>query len=376
MGVTDWAVGRGQKRREMKNDMTEIRGRLRKYCLALGLGIAPFLLACQVSLHHLLTPLVPVFASEVIQTYLRFKDPTRVAKPRDKDWIMAVLGTVVLGNFIYNFISSTTETYRVELAVQIVAASIALLIFRKLKLNRNPIDDSIAIENSNNIADGMAECFYPYLKMAANEHEETLRHNAVEQDLYQKNNTILEQMFVLFPNSQENRCLIQHIRKMEGNDNEKMSVSINIKRPYIHEGNRRESNTHLIKIRRDVQQRGAGGDIQTDFIPGGGDREPRNLPSTVKQFIYMVAVDNKPLNALHDLKQRGKMPVNVFELTRKLYYEKLKALIDKDLKKVKGKNDEEYKKLELINLVCYDDKTEKGVFTKPILEKIDDGSMK
>ena len=72
--------------------------------------------------------------------------------------------------------------------------------------------------------------------MNANEHEETLRHNAVEQDLYQKNNTILEQMFVLFPNSQENRCLIQHIRKMEGNDNEKMSVSINIKRPYIHEG--------------------------------------------------------------------------------------------------------------------------------------------
>ena len=141
-------------------------------------------------------------------------------------------------------------------------------------------------------------------------------------------------------------------------------------------GNRRESNTHLIKIRRDVQQRGAGGDIETDFIPGGGDREPRNLPSTVRQFIYMVAVDNKPLNALHDLKQRGKMPVNVFELTRKLYYEKLKALIDKDLKKVKGKNDEEYKKLELINLVCYDDKTEKGVFTKPILEKIDNGSMK
>ena len=90
----------------------------------------------------------------------------------------------------------------------------------------------------------------------------------------------------------------------------------------------------------------------------------------------MVAVDNKPLNALHDLKQRGKMPVNVFELTRKLYYEKLKALIDKDLKKLKGKNDEEYKKLELINLVCYDDKTEKGVFTKPILEKIDDGGMK
>ena len=137
----------------MKNDMTEIRGRLRKYCLVLGLGIAPFLLACQVSLHHLLTPLVPVFASEVIQTYLRFQDPSRVAKPRDKDWIMAVLGTVVLGNFIYNFISSTTETYRVELAVQIVAASIALLIFRKLKLNRNPIGENNIVgiyrDNSN-----------------------------------------------------------------------------------------------------------------------------------------------------------------------------------------------------------------------------------
>ena len=72
--------------------------------------------------------------------------------------------------------------------------------------------------------------------MAVKKHEKTLAHNAREQDLYQKNNKILQQMFVLFPFSQENRCLIQHIRKMEGNDNEKMSVSINIKSPYFHQG--------------------------------------------------------------------------------------------------------------------------------------------
>ena len=72
--------------------------------------------------------------------------------------------------------------------------------------------------------------------MAVNIHEETLAHNAMKQDLYQKNNKILQQMFVLFPYSQENRCLIQHIRKMEGNDNEKMSVSINLKSPYFHQG--------------------------------------------------------------------------------------------------------------------------------------------
>ena len=90
----------------------------------------------------------------------------------------------------------------------------------------------------------------------------------------------------------------------------------------------------------------------------------------------MVAVDNKPLNALHDLKKRGKMPENVFKQQRKLYYEKLKNLIERDLKKHKGKNEEKYRKLKLINLVWYDDNSEKGVFTKPILEKIDNGSMK
>ena len=113
------------------------------------------------------------------------------------------------------------------------------------------------------------------------------------------------------------------------------------------------------------------GEIETDFI--AGEREPRNSPQTVRQFIYMVAVDNKPLNALHELKKRGRMPDNVFKQQRQLYYEKLKKLIDKDLKKYKGKNEEEY--LKLLNLVCYDDNSQRGVFTNPILEKIDNGSM-
>ena len=72
--------------------------------------------------------------------------------------------------------------------------------------------------------------------MAINMHEKTLDHNVMKQDLKQKNNIILKQMFVLFPSSQENRCLIQHIRKMERFDNEKMSVSISIKSPYFHQG--------------------------------------------------------------------------------------------------------------------------------------------
>ena len=114
--------------------------------------------------------------------------------------------------------------------------------------------------------------------------------------------------------------------------------------------------------------------IETDFTPG--DEEPRNRPITVREFIYFVAVDNKPLNALHDLKKRGKMSVNVFEQQRELYYKKLKKLIDRDLKKLKGENEEEYRKLKLLNLVRYEDNSEKGVFTKPILEMIDSGRMK
>ena len=90
----------------------------------------------------------------------------------------------------------------------------------------------------------------------------------------------------------------------------------------------------------------------------------------------MCAVDNKPLNALHDLKRRGKMPENVFEHTKTLYYKKLQKLIDNDIMKFERENnDEESKKLKLLNLVWYDHNSEKGVFTKPILEKIDNGKM-
>lgn len=113
--------------------------------------------------------------------------------------------------------------------------------------------------------------------------------------------------------------------------------------------------------------------IETDFTPG--DEEPRIRPITVREFIYFVAVDNKPLNALHDLKKRGKMSVNVFEQQRELYYKKLKKLIDRDLKKLKGENEEEYRKLKLLNLVRYEDNSEKGVFTQPILKMIDGGKM-
>ena len=123
------------------NDIAETRGRLRKYCLGLGLLISPVLLVCQVSLHHLLAPLVPVFVSEVIQTYIRFKDPSQVARPGDKDKMMAVLGIVVLAHFIVNF--REVEKYKAQFFQETVAASIALLLFRKLKLNRNPIGEKI-----------------------------------------------------------------------------------------------------------------------------------------------------------------------------------------------------------------------------------------
>ena len=118
----------------------EIRGRLRKYCLGLGLLISPILIACQISLHHVLAPLVPLFISEVFQTYLRFRDPTRVAKPPDKDGNLAVLGIVVLGYFTYN--AFEVKNYIGNTVAETVAASIALLIFRRLKLDRNPIGEN------------------------------------------------------------------------------------------------------------------------------------------------------------------------------------------------------------------------------------------
>ena len=124
----------------MKLDMAETRGRLRKYCLLLALLLSLILLACQVSPHHVLAPLVPLFVSELIQTYVRFRDPTKVAKPHDKDLIMAVL-TIVVACYFYKF--HEVEHYRAQLVEETVAASIALLIFRKLKLDRNPIGEKI-----------------------------------------------------------------------------------------------------------------------------------------------------------------------------------------------------------------------------------------
>ena len=116
------------------------RGGLRKFCLLLGLLISLLLLACQVSPHHVFAPLVPLFVSELIQTYARFGDPTRVAKPHDKDKIMVVL-TIVVFCYFYKF--HEVEQYRAQLIEETVAASIALFIFRKLKLNRNPIGERI-----------------------------------------------------------------------------------------------------------------------------------------------------------------------------------------------------------------------------------------
>ena len=108
--------------------------------------------------------------------------------------------------------------------------------------------------------------------------------------------------------------------------------------------------------------------------------------------MYLVVQDNKPLNALHDMKDRKLLDNSVFEQLRELYYSKLKHMIEdkvKELLKEKqrlienepGNTDEiervdsSYRSLLLLNLVRYQDTSEHGEFTKHILDMIDGGRM-
>ena len=108
-----------------------------------------------------------------------------------------------------------------------------------------------------------------------------------------------------------------------------------------------------------------------------------------KEFVYMVIADNKPLNALHQLKDKNLVDNSVFELLRELYFNRLQSLIDKQIQEKKKereklykefeKNKEkisiiakQYKNLKMINLVRYEDNSKRGEFTKKILERIDD----
>ena len=126
----------------MKLDIEEIRGQLRNYCLGIGVCLVIILLVCQVSPHHLLTPLVPLFISEVVLNYWRFGDPSRVAKPPGKDKNLTLVGFVVLGIAILENSNNEKEKYHMRLFVEIIAAGIALFFFRWLKLDRNPIGET------------------------------------------------------------------------------------------------------------------------------------------------------------------------------------------------------------------------------------------
>ena len=125
----------------MKLDIEEIRGQLRKYCLRIGVLLIILLLLCRVSPHHLLSPLVPLFISEVAFTYWRFGDPSRVAKPIGKDNLMALLAIVVALCFTHNFAAEQLK-YVLSLFGEIIAAFFALFFFRRLKLDRNPIGEN------------------------------------------------------------------------------------------------------------------------------------------------------------------------------------------------------------------------------------------
>ena len=97
-------------------------------------------------------------------------------------------------------------------------------------------DDSIVMDTSTNMAEGLAVSFFGYLKNAVKTHEKTLKDFEAMHGLRQENNIILRSLFILFPFTEENRCIIRTLRKMEKNDEEDFIVGINLKTDYVSQG--------------------------------------------------------------------------------------------------------------------------------------------
>ena len=89
------------------------------------------------------------------------------------------------------------------------------------------------IENSRNIAEGLAVSFFGYLENAAKDHETILEKFEREDELCQENNIVLRSLFVIFPFSEENRCIIKTLRRMEKNEDEDFIVLETLKNEYI-----------------------------------------------------------------------------------------------------------------------------------------------
>ena len=111
----------------------------RRYSLALALILGLALPTLGYPVRHVLAPLVPLYVSGIINSFLMLGDWRKLSNTPDKDRQMAVVGLLlVLPCFSFNFWCESEE-YLARLLVESVATSIAIYVFKRLKLDRSPV---------------------------------------------------------------------------------------------------------------------------------------------------------------------------------------------------------------------------------------------
>ena len=94
--------------------------------------------------NHLLAPLVPFYITGVLNSVRSGRD-RKLTKTLDWFLMMTLLGFVVIVIFTVSFYQDGKK-YTGQLVMETMAATVALVVFKTLKLDRNPAGEEVILE--------------------------------------------------------------------------------------------------------------------------------------------------------------------------------------------------------------------------------------
>jgi len=271
----------------------------------------------------------------------------------------------------------------VELMMTMVTVTPCVLVFLRLGLHTNKLEDEIRLSRSKyHIAPGLARAFFSYLENAIkgtigndgkvmSKSYPAAKQDYIKQNKISPNDWVSDKVVVLFLESKSHNGDIHDIKKISRNKGEHHNLVLEPLRQE-HELNAapRQMDLNVVKIKTDMKivKHGYGDTIKTDRgyfkqnseseVPNFHDKygEPDEQVSWKNN--YVVLAENRPLMALFEMRRQKFLDETEYQLQFRLFYQEFKSLIEED---------EDMRKH--VHLYHYEDKPIKGNFSAN-LEKV------
>jgi len=329
-------------------------------------------------IRYLVVPLVPLHLAIYLVHFHKANYDLKVFNKffaRIRIYTKAGVSVLVMAIFLLIVLDENNRldnSKLLNLAVQSMAAIVAVLLFDWLKIQRNIVEDEGVIDRAqHHVAPGLAMAYFRFIENVVhgvydedgNEiskpHEEALIDYIQNEEIGSERNWISNKILILFPESDQIRGTVHDIAAREKDEGENHCLTLD---PIIHHyqaaGQPRKSVLNVIKVK--------GNEITIPYSctekcsgirPMRSVEDDRAVTNHMQnreslfgvnsnglcgkiherkewQNNYVIFAENRPLNTLYQMVDAPDSQISFdrkdFELQFKLYFNELKRLIEED----------------------------------------------